>query len=149
MASDLAKKYGVPLSVVEDIISKNPGLSEAEYELLIQYYKKYGTYPYGVLSIFNGVDQNGKSRIYYITKGDLSHIRGKHVEFDSLSDEELIALIEDLLQEEPDSVQRSKDGSSVAYYYDNVEIDGKYYTIGIAISLTSPGRIVTTYVEDD
>jgi hypothetical protein len=149
MADELATQYGVPASVVQEIIDKNPGLTRDQYALLVQYYKKYGTYPYNVRTVFTGVDQNGKTRIYYITQGDLDHIRGKHIEFDTLSDEELMALIEELLQQTPDQVKKSKDGTSLAYYYDDVEIDGKYYTIGIAISATNPGRIVTTYVEDD
>ena len=149
MADDLSKQYGVPLSVVEDIMNKNPGLTKDEYALLVQYYKKYGTYPYNVVAIFTGVDQNGKSRIYFITQGDLKHIREKHIEFDALSDAELIGLIKELLQQEPDRVKRSKDGTSQAFYYEGVDIDGKYQTVVIVISTDNPGRIITAFTEDN
>ncbi len=49
----------------------------------------------------------------------------------------------ELLEEEPDEIRKGK--SSDVYWYDDVEIDGKYYRIGIAISKTNPGRIVTIY----
>ncbi|HEU5381122.1 MAG TPA: hypothetical protein VFV38_37335 [Ktedonobacteraceae bacterium] len=149
MAGDLARQYGVPESVVQDIIDKNPGLSKEEYALLVQYYKKYGTYPYNVRAIFTGLDQNGKSRIYFVTQGDMKHIREHPDALQELSDEELLALIQRLLQEQPDDVVVDKGRKLIDNYYDNVEINGKYYTVIIRMSSSTPGRIISTYVEYD
>jgi hypothetical protein len=148
MAGDLSKQYGVPLSVVEDIISRNPGLTKDEYALLVQYYKKYHTYPYNVRSVFTGVDQNGKTKIYYITQGDIDKIRRDHGDdFASLSDDQLIDLIQELLQEDPAQVRVDKSRNLIDFYYNNVDVDGKYETIIIRMSTSSPGRVISIYPE--
>jgi hypothetical protein len=121
MADDLSKQYGVPLSVVDDIINNNPGLTKDEYALLIQYYKRYGTYPFKVRAVFTGVDQNGKSKIYYITQGDLKHICEHADNLQTLSDDELLALIQELLQETLEDTTTDKTKQLLDYYYDDVE----------------------------
>jgi hypothetical protein len=154
MADDLLKQYGVPLSVIEEIINKNPGLTKDEYALLVQYYKKYGTYPFNVRAAFIGVDQNGKSKIYYTTQGDIDKIRRDHKDdFASLSNEELIELIQRLLQqwllpqEQSGGFKIDKNRQLLDYYYDDVKIDGKYYTIIVRTSTSSSGRVISIYPE--
>jgi hypothetical protein len=153
MADDLSKQYGVPLSVVEDIINNNPGLTKDEYALLIQYYKKYGTYPFKVRAVFTGVDQKGNSKIYYITQGDIDKIRRDHGDdFASLSNEQLIELIQRLLQQQLPQEQLSgfkidKNRQLLDYYYDDVKIDRKYYTIIVRTSTSSSGRVISIYPE--
>ncbi len=147
IASDLSKQYGVPLSAVEDMIAKNPGLTRDEYALLVQYYKKYGTYPYGVISIFTGMDQNGKSKIYFVTRGDLKHTRQHSDHLQHLSDEELLQIIQKLLQGEPDLVKIDKQRNLIDYYYNDEEINGKYVTVIIRMSTSTPGRIISIYEE--
>lgn len=145
MADDLARQYNVPLSVIEDIINKNPGLTKDQYALLIQYYKKYGKYPFGVRIVFTGVDQNGNTRIYFITNGDMQHIREHPDQLQNLSDDELLALIQRLLQKDPDDVVINKGKQFVDYYYYDEDVNGKYITIDIRISTSTPGRIISVF----
>jgi hypothetical protein len=154
IASELSKQYGVPLSVVEDIINKNPGLTKDEYALLVQYFKKFGKYPFNVQAIFTGVDQSGKTRIYYVTQGDVDKIRRDHKDdFASLSDEQLIELIRRLLQQQLLPLERlggfkiDKGRQLLDYYYDDVEIDRKFYTIIVRTSTSSLGRVISIYPE--
>ena len=98
-------------------------------------------------TVFTGVDQNGKTKIYFITQGDLKHIREHPDALQSLSDQELLALIQKLLQKEPDEAQIDKKRQIIDYYYDRVEIDGKYYTVIIRMSSSTPGRIISAYEE--
>lgn len=149
LAEELAQQYGVPASVVQDIIDKNPGLTKDQYALLVQYYKKYGTYPYNVRAIFTGVDQNGKSKIYFVTQGDMAHIREHPDALQQLTDDELLALLQKLLQNPADDTIVDKGRGLVDYYYDDVLIDGKYYTVIIRVSTTNPGRIISTYIQFD
>ena len=132
-------------SVIEQIISKNPGLSEYEYRLLVKYYQRYDRILHSVTKVFTMPASNGKRVIVYVTQATINHIRSGHFEFDELSDEQLANLIEKLLQEEPDHTTRqAKDGEqSVTYFYRDVEIDAQYHTIGIVVSVTKSGQVIT------
>jgi hypothetical protein len=144
---DLSKQYGVPLFIIEDIINKNLGLTKDEYALLVQYYKKYGTYPFNSCAVFIGVDQNGKIKIYYVTQGDIKHIREHADNLQTLSDDELLALIQKLLQGKSDDTVTAKARQFVDYYYDNAYVNGRYITVVIRISTSRPGRIISTFEE--
>lgn len=150
IAGDLAKQYDVPESVVEEIISKNPGLTKEQYALLVQYYKKYGnTIPFNVSAAFTGINQNGKSQIYYITQGDIKHTREHPDALQTLNDAELFSLIEKLLQREADDTQVDKRRNLIDYIYDNVKVNNKYETVIIRTSSINRGRIISVYVEYD
>ncbi len=147
ISSDLSKQYGVSLSIIEDIINKNPGLTKDEHALLVQYYKKYGTYPFNSRAVFIGVDQNGKTKIYYVTQGDIKHIREHADNLQTLSDDELLALIQKLLQGIPDDTVTDKTRQFDDYYYDEVHINRRYITVVMRISTSRPGRIISTFEE--
>jgi hypothetical protein len=53
VAEELSTEFDVPLSIVEDIIRENPGLTREDYALLIEYYRRHGRYPYDVVVVFS------------------------------------------------------------------------------------------------
>ncbi len=113
IAEELFKEFGnsgITLDDISTIIANNPGLSKDQYGLLIEYYQRYGKMPYGVVGIIGvGANKKGKAaKIFYVTQGDVKHIRDGHDEFKSLSNEELIATITELLKQDPDWIDRSQ-----------------------------------------
>ena len=149
ISNDLSEQYGIPLPVIEDIINKNLGLTKDEYTLLVQYYKKYSVSPFNSCAVFIGVDQNGKTKIYYTTQGDLKHIREHADNLQTLSDDELLARIQKLLQGKPDDTVTDKTRQFVDYYYDDIYVNGIYITVVIRISTSRPGRIISTFEKWD
>lgn len=153
LADDLSQQYGVPLSVVEDIINANPGLMPEEYDLLVQYYKKYHVYPYNVRAVFTGLDSDGKERIFFLTQGDINHIKheGRHLEFEKLTDAQVIERVKKWLKNNPDGFTIYTRNGYNDYYYDNVKINNKYETIIVRVSTSTsnPWRIISVFVESD
>lgn len=138
---------GVSIDDIREIIANNPGLTEAQYRLLVEYFKRTGNKPYDVLSVVGiGTRKDGgPARIIFITQGDIDHIRQNHSkDFASLSDQQLAELLTKLMQGRPDGV--SKDGTSTRYEFDNVDINGKKVTVAIVVSDEYPGRIITSFI---
>ncbi|GCE10677.1 hypothetical protein [Tengunoibacter tsumagoiensis] len=145
LAKELAAETGVAQNIIEDIISQNPGLTKEEYKLLIKYYQKYKKYPFNTLMVFSTSTPDGKEQIYYMTQGDLDHARHPDA-LDALSDEELLGLAEDLLEnEEPGKTVENKNKGFVDYNYYDVEVDGYYVTVTVRVSTTNPGRIISIF----
>ncbi len=114
IAEELFKEFGnsgITLDDIRAIIANNPGLSKDQYRLLIEYYRRYQKIPYDVVSVIGvGTNKKGKpAKIFYVTRGDVKHVRGGHIEFDMLTDGELVALIAELLQQQPDAIKSTKD----------------------------------------
>ncbi|MDQ2715628.1 MAG: hypothetical protein M3Z08_12030 [Chloroflexota bacterium] len=149
IADDLSKQYGVPLSVVEDIINANPGLTPEEYALLVQYYKLYHTYPYNVRAVFKGLDSKGRERIFFLTQGDIDHIKkqGRHSHFEKMTDAQVIEFVKQRMKNHPDDFTVYKRKGYIDYYYDDVEIGNKYETIIVRVSIITPWRIISVFVE--
>jgi len=149
IADDLSKQYGVPLSVVEDIINANPGLTPEEYALLVQYYKSYHTYPYNVHAVFKGLDSKGNERIFFLTQGDIDHILndGLHPDLETLTEPQVIQIVKERLRTNPDGFMVYTRKGYIDYYYNNVEINNKYETIVIRVSTVNPWRIISVFVE--
>ncbi|MEO6891193.1 MAG: hypothetical protein ABI324_19585 [Ktedonobacteraceae bacterium] len=149
LADDLSQQYGVPLSVVEDIINANPGLTPEEYALLVQYYKKYHVYPYNVRAVFTGLDSNERERIFFLTQGDINHIKheGRHLEFETMTDAQVIKFVKDLLQTKPDSSKNYSRNGYTDYRYNDVKIGDYYETIVVRVSTSSPWRIISVFVK--
>jgi hypothetical protein len=133
----------------KEIISNNPGLTEEEYALLVQYYIKYGAIPFNVDATFTGINQNGKSQIYYMTQGDIKHTREHADGIQTLNNAELLSFIQKLLQREADSTEIDKQGGLIDYVYYNVNVDNKYETVIIRTSSINRGRIISVYAEYD
>jgi hypothetical protein len=95
------------------------------------------------------VDQKGNSKIYYITQGDLKHIREHADNLQMLSDDELLALIQELLQGKPDDAAMDKTKQLLDYYYDDVYVNERYITVVIRIITSRPERIISTFEQWD
>lgn len=149
LAQQLYIEFGgaVSLDDIRDIIANNPGLSADQYRLLVEYYRRYKKKPFKVAAIF-GIGTNTKgniAKIFFLTAGDLAHIRDHPDALQGLSDEQLLALIQQLLQEEPDKVVTNKAKHTVDYYYNDVDVDGHYITVDIRVSTSTPGRIISVF----
>jgi hypothetical protein len=149
IAQQLSKEFGNAVSIddIREIIRNNPNLTKDQYRLLVENYRRTGKMPYNVLSVV-GVGTNRKgsvSKIFFVTQGDIAHIRGGHsYDFDTLSDQQLANLLTQLLEEDPQYKDVGTDSDT--YYYDNVEVDGRYEEVAIVVSKKTPGRIVTSYI---
>ncbi len=138
---------GVSIDDIREVIGNNPGLTEAQYRLLVEYFKRTGNKPYNVRSVVGiGTRKDGSpARIIFITQGDIDHIRQNHPgDFASLSDQQLADLLTQTIQGRPDGI--SNDGTSTRYEFDNVDINGKKVTLAIVVSDTDAGRIITSFI---
>jgi hypothetical protein len=108
---------------------------------------------YNVTKIFTMTNSDEESVIVYVTSAAIVHIFSGHPSLKSLNKEELENLIEDLLKnEEPNgnpTQKTTKDGqTSITYYYNDVEIDYRYYRIGIVVDKQS-GQVITIKTNQD
>lgn len=148
LADDLSTKYGVSKSDVEDIIRNNPGLTDKEYELLVDLFARTGQKPYNVKGVV-GIGtrkKGGPARIIYVTQGDIDHFRASHpADFAGMTDQDIANLLMDTIQKSPDAM--SSDGTSTRYEYDNIMVKGKKVTLVINVSDQDPGRIVSSFIK--
>jgi hypothetical protein len=148
MAQRIKQDFGtVSIDDIREIIANNPGLTEAQYRLLVEYFRRTGRKPYDVLSVVGiGTRKDGgPARITFVTQGDIDHIRKQHPnDFSSLSDQQLADVLTQTMEGKPDGT--SSDGTSTRYEFDNMNINGKKVTIAIVVSDEYPGRIVTSFI---
>jgi hypothetical protein len=149
MAEDLANETGADLGRIRQIIKANSRypLSSEEYQLLVEYDQKYGRYPYNVRAIFPGEDIDGNTSTYYLDDGAFKKVPTHPDPLQNLSDDELTAEVQDLLEGPPDKQVPKPSKGYVDYLYYDVYVDppGHYITVDIRISTTSPGRIISVY----
>ena len=111
-----------------------------------------GVKPYNVKKVVakSGTKPGKVGTIFYITQGDIDHVKtsGRHPEFDDLSNDELLALIDELQSEPDDTVDYTRKGYT-DYYYDDIEVGNKYMTIIFRVSDSNPGRIISIFEEVD
>jgi hypothetical protein len=126
----------ITLSDIEEMIARNPGLTDYQYGLLMRLWAR-GIQAFDVVDIGQNVD--GKT--VWLDQAQLGHILQKHdQEFNGLTDEEIIGLImTTLLYEQPSRVVDD------AYYYDYVDINGTEETLVIVVN--SEGRVISAFPE--